>query len=89
MVKPLRHIEARNRADNVSAFDALVNQGVEPVALTDAEKQAWLGMQQPGEADDAKRGSAYPRRRLSASRRWSEDFRQSAMTALARINRLY
>lgn len=48
--KAFEDIEARNRADNVSAFDALVNQGVEPVALTDAEKQAWLAMQQPGEA---------------------------------------
>ena len=47
--KAFMHIEARNRSDNVKAFDALLNQGVEPVTLTDAEKAAWLAMQAPGE----------------------------------------
>lgn len=47
--KAFKHIEARNRSDNVKAFDALLNQGVEPVTLTDAEKAAWLAMQAPGE----------------------------------------
>ena len=56
--KAFKHIEERNRIDNVSAFDALLNQGVESVVLNDAEKNTWLGMQQPAEADDANRGSA-------------------------------
>ena len=47
--KAFELIEARNRSDNVKAFDALMNQGVEPVALTDAEINAWLAMQQPAE----------------------------------------
>lgn len=47
--KAFKHIEARNRTDNMKAFDALLNQGVEPVTLTDAEKAAWLAMQAPGE----------------------------------------
>ena len=47
--KAFKHIEARNRSDNVKAFDALLNQGVESVTLTDAEKAAWLAMQAPGE----------------------------------------
>jgi TRAP-type C4-dicarboxylate transport system substrate-binding protein len=47
--KAFKHIEERNRIDNVSAFDALLNQGVESVVLNDAEKNIWLGMQQPAE----------------------------------------
>ena len=47
--KAFKHIEERNRIDNVSAFDALLNQGVESVVLNDAEKNTWLGMQQPAE----------------------------------------
>jgi TRAP-type C4-dicarboxylate transport system substrate-binding protein len=47
--KAFELIEARNRSDNVKAFEALINQGVEPVALTDAEINAWLAMQQPAE----------------------------------------
>ena len=47
--KAFKHIEERNRIDNVSAFDALLNQGVESVGLNDAEKNIWLGMQQPAE----------------------------------------
>ena len=47
--KAYKHIEERNRIDNVSAFDALLNQGVESVVLNDAEKNIWLGMQQPAE----------------------------------------
>jgi TRAP-type C4-dicarboxylate transport system substrate-binding protein len=47
--KAFKHIEARNRTDNMKAFDALLNQGVEPVTLADAEKAAWLAMQAPGE----------------------------------------
>lgn len=47
--KAFKHIEERNRIDNVSAFDALLNQGVESVVLNDAEKNTWLGMRQPAE----------------------------------------
>ena len=36
-------------SDNVKAFDALMNQGVKSVALTDTEINAWLAMQQPAE----------------------------------------
>ena len=42
-------IDERNRMDNVKAFEALINQGVETVVLTDAERDAWLAMQAPGE----------------------------------------
>lgn len=42
-------IDERNRMDNVKAFEALTNQGVERVVLTDAERNAWLAMQAPGE----------------------------------------
>ena len=42
-------IDERNRMDNVRAFAALTNQGVETVVLTDAERDAWLAMQAPGE----------------------------------------
>ena len=42
-------IDERNRMDNVKAFAALTNQGVETVVLTDAERNAWLAMQAPGE----------------------------------------
>jgi TRAP-type C4-dicarboxylate transport system substrate-binding protein len=42
-------IDERNRMDNVKAFAALTNQGVETVVLTDAERDAWLAMQAPGE----------------------------------------
>ena len=42
-------IDERNRMDNVKAFEALTNQGVETVVLTDAERDAWLAMQAPGE----------------------------------------
>ena len=47
--KAFELIEARNRSDNVKAFDALMNQGVKSVALTDTEINAWLAMQQPAE----------------------------------------
>ncbi len=42
-------IDERNRMDNVKALEALTNQGVETVVLTDAERDAWLAMQAPGE----------------------------------------
>ena len=42
-------IDERNRMDNVKAFEALTNQGVETVVLTDAERDAWLAMRAPGE----------------------------------------
>ena len=42
-------IDERNRMDNVKAFAALTNQGVETVVLTEAEREAWLAMQAPGE----------------------------------------
>jgi TRAP-type C4-dicarboxylate transport system substrate-binding protein len=42
-------IDERNRMDNVKAFEALTNQGVETVVLTHAERDAWLAMQAPGE----------------------------------------
>ena len=42
-------IDERNRMDNVKAFAALTNQGVETVVLTEAERKAWLAMQAPGE----------------------------------------
>ena len=42
-------IDERNRMDNVRAFAALTNQGVETVVLTEAERDAWLAMQAPGE----------------------------------------
>ena len=42
-------IDERNRMDNVKAFEALTNQGVETVVLTEAERDAWLAMQAPGE----------------------------------------
>ena len=38
-------IDERNRMDNVKAFEALTNQGVETVVLTEAERDAWLAMQ--------------------------------------------
>ena len=47
--KAFKLIDERNRMDNVKAFDALTNQGVETVVLTDAERDAWLAMQAPGE----------------------------------------
>ena len=42
-------IDERNRVDNVKAFEALKNQGVETVALTEAEQATWLALQGPGE----------------------------------------
>ena len=42
-------IDERNRMDNMKAFEALTNQGVETVVLTEAERDAWLAMQAPGE----------------------------------------
>ena len=42
-------IDERNRMDNVKAFEALTNQGLETVVLTEAERDAWLAMQAPGE----------------------------------------
>ena len=47
--KAFKLIEARNRSDNLKAFDALMNQGVKSVALDDTEINAWLAMQQPAE----------------------------------------
>ena len=47
--KAFKLIDERNRMDNVKAFEALTNQGVEAVVLTDAERDAWLAMQAPGE----------------------------------------
>ena len=47
--KAFKLIDERNRMDNVKAFEALTNQGVETVVLTDAERDAWLAMQAPGE----------------------------------------
>ena len=42
-------IDERNRVDNVKAFEALKNQGVETVVLTEAEQATWLALQGPGE----------------------------------------
>ena len=42
-------IDERNRVDNVKAFEALKNQGVETVVLTEAEQATWLALQAPGE----------------------------------------
>ena len=47
--KAFKLIDERNRMDNVKALEALKNQGVETVVLTDAERDAWLAMQAPGE----------------------------------------
>jgi len=47
--KAFKLIDERNRLDNVKAFEALINQGVETVVLTEAERDAWLAMQAPGE----------------------------------------
>ena len=47
--KAFKLIDERNRMDNVKAFEALTNQGVETVVLTEAERDAWLAMQAPGE----------------------------------------
>ena len=47
--KAFKLIDERNRMDNMKAFEALTNQGVETVVLTDAERDAWLAMQAPGE----------------------------------------
>ena len=47
--KAFKLIDERTRMDNVKAFEALTNQGVETVVLTDAERDAWLAMQAPGE----------------------------------------
>jgi len=47
--KAFKLIDERNRTDNVKAFEALKNQGVETVVLTDAEQDAWLALQAPGE----------------------------------------
>jgi len=47
--KAFKLIDERNRLDNVKAFDALKNQGVETVVLTEAERDAWLALQAPGE----------------------------------------
>jgi len=48
--KAFKLIDERNRVDNVKAFEALKNQGVETVALTEAEQDNWLAMQAPAEA---------------------------------------
>ena len=48
--KAFKLIDERNRMDNVKAFEALTNQGVKTVVLTDAERDAWLAMQAPAEA---------------------------------------
>jgi len=48
--KAFKLIDERNRVDNVKAFEALKNQGVETVALTEAEQDTWLAMQAPAEA---------------------------------------
>jgi len=47
--KAFKLIDERNRMDNVKAFEALKNQGVETVVLTDTERDAWLALQAPGE----------------------------------------
>ena len=47
--KAFKLIDERNRMDNMKAFEALTNQGVETVVLTEAERDAWLAMQAPGE----------------------------------------
>ena len=47
--KAFKLIDERNRTDNVKAFEALKNQGVETVVLTDTEQGAWLALQAPGE----------------------------------------
>ena len=47
--KAFKLIDERNRLDNVKAFEALTNQGVDTVVLTEAERDAWLAMQAPGE----------------------------------------
>ena len=47
--KAFKLIDQRNRMDNVKAFEALTNQGVDTVVLTEAERGAWLAMQAPGE----------------------------------------
>ena len=47
--KAFKLIDERNRLDNVKAFEALKNQGVETVVLTEAERDAWLALQAPGE----------------------------------------
>ena len=47
--KAFKLIDERNRVDNVKAFEALKNQGVETVVLTEAERDAWLALQAPGE----------------------------------------
>ena len=47
--KAFKLIDERNRMDNVKAFEALTNQGVETVVLTEAERDAWLALQAPGE----------------------------------------
>ena len=47
--KAFKLIDERNRLDNVKAFEALKNQGVETVVLTEAERNAWLALQAPGE----------------------------------------
>ena len=47
--KAFKLIDDRNRTDNVKAFEALKYQGVETVVLTDAERDAWLALQAPGE----------------------------------------
>jgi TRAP-type C4-dicarboxylate transport system substrate-binding protein len=48
--KAFKLIDERNRVDNLKAFEALKNQGVETVALTEAEQDTWLAMQAPAEA---------------------------------------
>ena len=47
--KAFKLIDERNRVDNVKAFEALKNQGVETVVLTEAEQASWLALQAPGE----------------------------------------
>ena len=47
--KAFKLIDERNRMDNMKALEALTNQGVETVVLTEAERDAWLAMQAPGE----------------------------------------
>ena len=69
-------IDERNRMDNVKALEALTNQGVETVVLTDAERDAWLAMRAPGEQMMQSEGQL-SREALERIKGLVEAFRQS------------
>ena len=74
--KAFKLIDERNRMDNVKAFEALTNQGVETVVLTEAERDAWLAMQAPGEQMMQSEGQL-SREALERIKGLVEAFRQS------------